>query len=145
MVGRAVSYPIRLRSRTFAPLLLLCRRIVVVLGFLLLPEIAPAADMASLVRRADEYGKEVSRIEASGRTASLEGLLRRGDDLAAEMKTVIEHLSVEDYGSVERGMRGFVVNREEVILVEPDTRFFSKLAREIGTPQDRANFRFTQS
>ena len=33
-------------------------------------------------------------------------------------------------------MKGYVVNREEVILVEPDTRFFSKLAAKTGTAQD---------
>lgn len=93
-----------------------------------------------LVGRAREFGKEVSRAEASGKGASLEGLLRRGNELAAELSPNVERLSVEDYRSVERGMRGYVVTREEVVIVEPDTRFFSKLAEEKGTTQDRLYF-----
>ncbi len=119
------------------------RYVAVVLGLLLLPEVAPAIDVVSLLRRAAEYRKELSRIEASGRTASLEQLLRRGNELASALKPVIEQLSDEDYASVERDMRGYLVNREEVILVEQDTRFFSKLAGEIGTAQDRLYFGYT--
>ena len=99
-----------------------------------------AGGAVSLVRRAVEFGKAVARAETSGKGASLEDLLRRGNELAAELRPNIEHLSVEDYRSVERGMKGFVVNREEVIIVEPDTRFFSKLAGEIGTTPDRLYF-----
>jgi hypothetical protein len=117
------------------------RSVAIFLGLLLLPEVAVrAAEVTSLVRRAGEFGDEVSRIEASGRTAPLEELLRRGNELASELKPVIEQLSDQDFGSVERGMRGYVVNREEVILIEPDTRFFSKLARKIGTALDRLYF-----
>lgn len=95
---------------------------------------------AQLVWRALEFGKEVTRVERSRRGAPLEGLLRRGNDLAAELRPNIEYLSVEDYRSVGRGMKGYVVTREEVIIVEPDSRFFSKLAGEIGTTQDRLYF-----
>ncbi len=118
------------------------RRVALLLGLLALPEVGRSAEVASLVRRAGEFGDEVSRVEASGRTASLEGLLRRGNELASELKPVIEQLSDQDFVAVERGMRGYVVNREEVILVEPDTRFFSKLAGRIGTAQDRLYFDF---
>lgn len=73
---------------------------------------------------------------------SLEELLRRGDELAAELRPVIEQLSDQDYASVAMGMRGYVVNREEVILLEPDTRLFARLAREVGTSQYRLYFDF---
>ena len=36
-----------------------------------------------------------------------------------------------DYASVGENMKGYIVNREEVYLVEPDTRFFSKLAGKV--------------
>lgn len=97
---------------------------------------------AQVVRSVLEFGKEVSRAETSGTTASLEDLLRRGNELAAELSRIIEQLSVEDYRAVERGMRGYVVTREEVIIVEPDTRFFSKLAGNTGTTQDRLFFAY---
>lgn len=118
------------------------RCVALSLGLLFLPEVAAAVDVAFLVQRAGEFGKEVARIEASRGTEPLEQLLRRGNELAAELKPVLEQLSDQDYISVEGGMRGYVVNREEVILVEPDTRFFSKLAGAVGTPQDRLYFEF---
>jgi hypothetical protein len=116
--------------------------IITFLSLILLPNLAPAADTASLLQRAGEYNRELSRIETSGKVASLEKLLQQGNKLAAELKPVIEQLSDEDYAAVENNMKGYVVNREEVILVEPDTRFFSKLAGKIGTAQDRLYFDF---
>jgi len=116
--------------------------IFILLSLYILPKPLPAADTASLLQRAGEYGQEVSRIEASGKTASLEKLLKQGDELAAELRPVIEQLSNADYASVEKNMKGYVVNREEVILLNPDTRFFSKLAGTIGTEHDRLYFNF---
>jgi hypothetical protein len=116
--------------------------IIIVLSLFFLPKLAPAADMASLLQKAGEYGQELSRIEASGKTASLEKLLQLGNRVAADLKPVIEQLSPEDFASIENNMTGYVVNREEVILVEPDTRFFSKLADKTGTEQDRLYFNF---
>jgi hypothetical protein len=116
--------------------------IIIFLSFFSLPQISLAADTVSLLQRAGEYNRELSRIEASGKTASLETLLLQGDKLAAEMKQVIERLSEADYAFVAKNMKGYIVNREEVILVEPDTRFFSTLAGKIGTAQDRLYFNF---
>ena len=116
--------------------------IVILLTLFFLPRLAFAADTASLLQRAGEYDRELSRIEAHGKTASLENLLQQGNEIAAELKPVLEQLSAEDYASVEKKMRGYVVNREEVILDEPDTRFFAKLAGKIGTAQDQRYFNF---
>lgn len=116
--------------------------IIIFFGFFFLPKLAPAADTASLLQRAGEYSRELSRIEASGKTSSLERLLQQGNKLAAELKQVIEQLSEADYAFVGKNMKGYIVNREEVILVEPDTRFFSTLAGKIGTAQDRLFFNF---
>ena len=117
-------------------------RIIIFLILFFLPRLAPATDTASLLQRAGEYGRELSQIQASVKTASLEKLLRQGNKIAAELKMVIEQLSDEDYASVERNMKGYIVNRVEVILVEPDTRFFSKLAGKIGTAEDLLYFNF---
>lgn len=117
--------------------------LIIFFGLLiLLPKPAPAANTASLLQRAGEYGRELSHIEASGKTASLEKLLQQGNTIAAELKPVIEQLSDEDYAFVEKNMTGYVVNREEVILVEPDIRFFSMLAGKTGTAKDRLYFDF---
>jgi hypothetical protein len=116
--------------------------IIILLSLFFPPDPAGAVDPASLVRRAGEYGRELSRIEASGKTVSLEEMLQQGNEIAAELKPVIERFSPEDYASVEKNMKGYVVNREEVILVEPDTRFFSKLAGKIGTAHDQLYFNY---
>lgn len=108
----------------------------------LLPGRAVAGEGASLLQRIAAYGRELSRAETSAAPVSLEPLLERGNALAAELKRIIEELPAEDYDRVLKDMKGFVVNRDEVILVEPDARYFSALARKVGTGQDRAYFDF---
>lgn len=116
--------------------------IIVSLSLFFLPKLASTADTASLLKKAGEYSQELSRIEASNKTTSLEKLLQQGSIIAGELKPIIEQLSDEDYAFMEKNMKGYVVNREEVILVEPDIRFFSKLASKVGTEQDRIYFSF---
>lgn len=107
-----------------------------------LPTLAHAGEPESLIKETAEYRRELSNIEASHKTASLEALLQQGNNLASELKKIIEQLSDSDYSTIEKNLKGYIVNREEVILVEPDTRFFSKLADKIGTIQDRLYFNF---
>jgi hypothetical protein len=103
----------------------------------------PLADETkTLLQRIGAYGREISRIEASATSVSLEPLLERGGKLAAELQPIIEELPARDYEQVLRDMKGFVVGRDEVIVVEPDARYFSMLARKVGTDQDRAYFDF---
>jgi hypothetical protein len=45
---------------------------------------------------------------------------------------LLERLSEENFQEVVRKMKGFWVNRQEVVYVEPDPRFFLELARTIG-------------
>ena len=118
------------------------RSVILLLCLVFPPNLVFAAGADALLQRTGEYRQELSRIEASGKTGSLEKLLQTGDTIAAELKPVIERLSNEDYASVEKNMKGYIVNRVEVILVEPDRRFFSKLAETIGTAQDRLYFNF---
>jgi hypothetical protein len=107
-----------------------------------LPSCPIADEGKTLLQKVGAYGHEVSRVEASAAPVSLEPLLERGNQLAAELKPIIEELPTGDYEHAVRDMKGFVVNRDEVVLVEPDARFFSTLARKVGTDQDRAYFGF---
>ncbi len=53
----------------------------------------------------------------------------------------LEKLSDTDYLGFSRKMRGFDVNREEIIFVEPDGMFFLRLAKKLGTNADTDFFR----
>ena len=39
-------------------------------------------------------------------------------------------------------MKGFIVNRYEVIVIVPDTAFFAALAKKYGTDKDNRYFQF---
>ena len=116
--------------------------IVILFGMFIFPALLYADDTASLLKKVREYGQEVSRIEASAKTASLEKLLQQGDAIAVDLQSIIEQLSNADYDYVVKNMKGFIVNREEAIVLKPDSNFFSKLGRKVGTEQDRLYFGF---
>lgn len=116
--------------------------IAVLLNIFIFPVPLYAVETASLLKRVGEYGQEISRIEASAKTVSLEKLIQQGDAIAVELHRVIEQLSKADYEYVVKNMKGFIVNREEVIVTEPDSNYFSKLAQKVGTEQDRLYFGF---
>lgn len=116
--------------------------IIILLSGFICPSFLNAADTAVLLKKVGEYGQEVSRIQASATTTKLEELLQQGNAIAADLHRVIEQLSKEDYDYVIKNMKGFIVKREEVIITEPDSMFFSKLAQKVGTEQDRLYFDF---
>lgn len=60
--------------------------------------------------------------------------------VTADRSTVLESLSEADFGALRRSLPGVVIEREEVVLVEPDTGYFARLARAKGTDADRAFF-----
>lgn len=116
--------------------------IIIFLSGFFCPSFLNAADTAALLKKVGDYGQEVSRIQASAKTAKLEELLQQGNAIATDLHRVIEQLSKEDYDYVVKNMKGFIVNREEVLIAEPDFVFFSKLAHKVGTEQDRLYFDF---
>lgn len=52
----------------------------------------------------------------------------------------IEDISETDYLDLQRRLPGILLNREEVILAEPDTGYFVELASKFGRPIDREFF-----
>lgn len=117
-----------------------------VIGFFLsifiLPTLLNAADTDALLKRVGKYGQEVSRIEISAKTVSLGNLLQQGNAIAADLHPVVEQLSNADYEYVVQNMKGFVVHRTEVIIIEMDSKFFTNLAEKIGEDQDRLYFNY---
>lgn len=77
-----------------------------------------------------QYKEHVDRIERSAKKTSLLELIQEGTTIADRLRPVIEKLSEADYEVVEKNMKGFTVNREEVIVIEPDTAFFECLGEK---------------
>ncbi len=101
-----------------------------------------SADTGSLLEEVRKYGESVSRVEKAKGKVSVREVIEAGASTADELRLIIEDLSETDYAFVKKNMKGFIVNREEVIVVQPDTAFFSKLADKAGTENDRAYFAF---
>jgi len=53
---------------------------------------------------------------------------------------VLESLTEEEFGRLKRELPSALINREEVVFVEPDPAYFAKLAAARGDSADRAFF-----
>ncbi len=95
-----------------------------------------------LLDRVLKYKEHVDRIEKFTKKVSLLELIQEGTAIADKLRPVIEGLSDADYEIVEKNMKGFTVNRYEVIVIEPDTAFFAALAKQHGTDNDNIYFQF---
>ena len=91
---------------------------------------------------AHRYNLALKAIELRKSRSSLESVLRKGT-LLSDKYDELEKLSETDYLRFKKKMRGFDVNREEIIFVEPDRMFFLRLANKIGTTADRSFFRLS--
>ena len=50
---------------------------------------------------------------------------------------MLESLSDEEFGRLRRELPGAIINREEVLFVEPDPDYFKRLAAARGDEADR--------
>ncbi len=95
----------------------------------------------SISGRADRYSIALKNFEKGKGKKSVESVYRKGQ-LVAEKLDELEKLNEADYASVEKKMRGFVVNRDEIIFVKPETDFFRNLSKKFGTKAGVAFFSF---
>ncbi len=86
-----------------------------------------------------EYQSLLKEIESGTGQTSLEPLADFQNRISTRLNEV-EALSEKDFGRFKNNMRGFLVNREEIVFVKPDPTFFQKLARGKGLPADIAFF-----
>jgi hypothetical protein len=93
----------------------------------------------TILALANDYSIALSNYQKQTGRSSIESLLRKGM-LVDQQVSEIENLSVADYSSLEKMMKGFVVNREEILFVKPDLKFFAALAKVRGTNADIAYF-----
>lgn len=81
----------------------------------------------------------MKKIEAETGRTSLEPLVDFQNQFSLRLREVGE-LSEKDFKSFEKHMRGFLVNRDEIIFVKPDNKFFMNLSKKRGLPADVAFF-----
>ncbi|MFT3744646.1 MAG: hypothetical protein QM785_10185 [Pyrinomonadaceae bacterium] len=93
----------------------------------------------SLLARSAEYANALRQFQAKGNRRSVEGLIKKGKYVSAKIGE-IESLSETDYSLLKRRMKGFHVNREEILFIEPELKYFLELSRKTGTAADIAYF-----
>lgn len=89
-----------------------------------------------------KYREHVDRMERSAKRTSIQELIQEGAAIADRLRPIIEDLSEADYNVVEKNMKGFIVIRDEVIVITPDTAYFAALAKKHGTENDDQYFQF---
>ncbi|HEX8737202.1 MAG TPA: hypothetical protein VF721_17855 [Pyrinomonadaceae bacterium] len=97
------------------------------------------AQNKSILKLADEYALALRKYRAQKSRASVADVMRMGKAVAGDISQ-IEDLSDAEYALFKKKMQGFVVNREEILVIEPDLDFFARLSATRGTKVDAAFF-----
>lgn len=93
----------------------------------------------SILKLADEYSIALEKYRRQKSRVSVESVLRKGQAVSEKIG-VIEDLTEAEYSFLEKKMKGFVVNRREILYIEPDLKYFAELAKMRGTKSDVAFF-----
>lgn len=108
-----------------------------------LAEESPAGcpPIAAVPDEVEQYSRELGIVSTNPVAgAGVEALLRLGRDASDALVrrpkgdglNVMEQLNDEEFQDVSLKMKGFLVNREETVYVEPDPEFFASLAKRTG-------------
>ena len=100
--------------------------------------LAPAQDN-TILTLADRYSTALKRFEARKGHLSLETVVHMGKAVNEKIDE-IESLSGANYSLLLKKMKGFTVNREEILFIEPKAEFFIRLAQTHGTRSDLTFF-----
>lgn len=93
----------------------------------------------SILILADQYSLALSQYQNQTSRSSVESVIRKGK-IVGERLDEMEALSDSDYSLLEKKMNGFTVNRDEILFIKPDLKFFAELSKTRGTPSDIAFF-----
>jgi hypothetical protein len=106
---------------------------------------APAvlAQQQPIMNLAKTYSAALRSLERWRKTETVETVVRKGR-LVGEHLDEMESLSEEDYSRLEKLMKGFVLNREEILFIQADAKFFFNLSKKYGSPKDVAYFSLMQ-
>lgn len=99
---------------------------------------AADAEHSALLAEVRRYADALVSAETTPGSLPLASVFAEGISIAAQLRTVLEALSETEYAEVQESMTGFVIERNEGIVVEPDYAWFLALAETIGTKTDRA-------
>ena len=88
---------------------------------------------------ANEYALALKKIQRRKSKTSNESLIEKGSAVA-DQSGELESLSEGDYALLEKKMKGFVINREEIIFIKPTFEFFTQFSKTHGTKTDIAYF-----
>jgi len=100
---------------------------------------AVAADV-EIPAAVEAYASAREDLRTSRGKSPIEPVFEAGMKASPELQAVLPDLSEAQYQQVQRQMQGFIVVRQESIIVRPSVDYFKSLARKAGTKADRAFF-----
>jgi hypothetical protein len=94
------------------------------------------------------YAGELERVERARSRVSMERLFLLATALKRELiapvraggPSPLEELSDREFAALQLRLRGIMMNRDEIVFVVPDLKFFSALGERKGAPDDRLFF-----
>jgi hypothetical protein len=89
----------------------------------------------SILHVAKKYSTALRNVENGRSRETIESLFRKGKQVSDKLDEM-ENLGENDYTRLQTLMRGYTINREEVLFIEPDSKFFDGLSRRFGTAKD---------
>jgi hypothetical protein len=113
--------------------------VILFAAFLAIAALPVRSQNKSILQLADDYSLALGKYQRQKSRASVESVMRKGKAVGGKLDE-IEALSDADYVLLEKKMQGFVVNRQEILFIEPDSMFFARLAKTRGTKADLAFF-----
>jgi hypothetical protein len=96
--------------------------------------------MAMVVQVPTSDRTTIVRYQAAIRSGAIESAFNELTSLGETLPRVLESLSDRDFEQLQRDLPGAIVNREEILFVEPDVDYFVKLAASLGDAADRRFF-----
>lgn len=97
------------------------------------------AQNKSILILANEYALALKKVQRQKSKKSIEHLIDKGSAVA-DQSGELESLSEADYALLEKKMKGFVINREEILFIKPTFMFFTQFSKTHGTKADIAYF-----
>jgi hypothetical protein len=96
--------------------------------------------MAILMQVPASDRSTITRYQAAIQSGAIESAFNELTSLGETLPRALESLSDRDFQQLQRDLPGAIVNREEVVFVEPNFEYFVKLAASRGDTADRSFF-----
>lgn len=118
--------------------------VAIVAAVILLTTISTFAQQPkTILSLAKMYSTALQQYKNQNKKSSVELVIIKGNRVAGEYDD-LEKLTVSEYELLKRRMIGFDINREEVLYIVPDSRYFFNLAKTHGIAADLEYFKLMQ-